>query len=180
MWMTNFGGDTTIAGRTAAIDGKTIEILGVMPRDFDFGSTSVGLWMPLRLGDETHRMRRTERYLHVLGRMRPGISHNVAQDEMTALAGRLSGDYPEANTGVGARVVLLQEDFVGALRPSLTTLLGAVLLGAVAFVLVIACCNFANLLLFRTTSRQREIAIRRAMGARRLRIVRQWLTETAL
>src|SRR5262249_14295863 len=127
------------------------------------------------LGDESHRMRRTERYLQAVARLRPEVTLQRAQSEMDAVAARLAREYPDANAGGGARLVPLQEHLFGNLRESLMVLQGAVL-----FVLLIACANLANLTLARSATREKEFTLRAALGAGRLRVARQLLTESAL
>src|SRR5262249_5497633 len=145
-----------------------------MDPEIGFGSGPIGFWTPLRIGDESHRMERSQRYLQAIARIKPGITLDEAQKEMDAIAGSLATAYTQ-NSGIGVRLVPLRDTLVGSLRTSLQFMLGAV-----GLVLLIACCTFANLLLLRTASRQREVAIRLAVGASRPRIVRQSLTEAAV
>src|SRR5215510_13768099 len=125
-WTKYFGGNPNIIGKTLAMDGRSFEVVGVMDPGFSLGSYSVGLLTPLTLGDESHGLRRTERYLQIIGRVRPNVSIDAARQEMTSIAERLEREYPEFNTGIGARLIPLRETFVGALRNSLTALLAAV------------------------------------------------------
>ncbi len=174
-WQARFGGDAGAVGGTLALGGQRHTIIGVLPPDFEFISPDTELWAPLRLGDESHRMRRTERYLHAVARLRPEVTLRQAQAEMDAVAARLTQQYPDANAGGGARLVPLQEHLFGNLRESLLVLQGVVL-----FVLLIACANLANLLLARSAAREKEFAVRAALGAGRLRVARQLLTECGL
>ena len=173
-WQRRFGGDSAIIGRSVALDGAKYTIVGVMPPQFRFApfwATKSELWAPLSLTS-----RETERggnSLRVFARLRPGVTLEQARAEMAAITGRLEQEYPGTNRDY---VVLpLKEKVVGDIRPALW-----VLLGAVSFVLLIACANVAHMLLARSAARQKEVAIRRALGAGRSRMIRQFLTESLL
>jgi len=172
-WQTHYGADPSAVGRTINLDGEPYTIIGVMGPAMNKPGFAQ-MWIPKAFTPAEAAVRNNHNFLAV-GRLKPGVTVEQAQAEMNTISQHLEQAYPEDDKGWGAVIHPLREETVGNVRPALL-----MMLGAVAFVLLIACANVANLLLARTFSRRKEIAIRTAMGARRARIVQQLLAESIL
>lgn len=172
-WQEHLGANADIVGHNIIMDGQNYLVAGVMPESFRFPEFAQ-VWTPMGWTD-AERAVRGEHHSVVIARLRPGVDVKQAQAEMNTISSRLEQLYPADDKGWGALVVALHDDLVRDIRPALL-----VLLGAVAFVLLIACANVANLALAKMFSRQKEIAIRTALGATSWRVLRQVLTESVL
>jgi putative ABC transport system permease protein len=176
-WKRHFGGRTDVTGSAIELNGEVYAVIGVMPRGFNFPSgqiTTTDIWTPLDMTPKALGIAGTHQW-RAIGRLKPGVTLAQAQADLGIIAKNLAAQNPDHNRRVDAVVVSLKEELTSSSRSSLL-----ILLGAVALVLLVACANVANLLLARASSRQREIAVRSAMGAGPWRIARQLLTESVL
>jgi predicted permease len=176
LWARRFASDPGIVGRALTLNDEPVTVAGVLPASFDFASvfapgSHIDLYLPFPLSAETNRWGNT---MAIIGRLKPGVSSGTAQAELSTLAPQIMRAHPERNNLEG-KVTLLEDHVSGRIRPAL-----AVLAGAVAVVMLIVCANLSNLLLARTATRQKEIAIRTALGAGQGRLIRQMLTESVV
>jgi len=177
LWQRRFGSDPGIVGKSVVFSGNPTAVIGVLPQNFELQfptSVQVDVWIPLRIDAETAANRKSH-YLYVVGRLHDGVSIREAQTALSGIAVQMQRHHPETNAGWGAKVISLHQQIVGDVQRYL-----CVLFGAVGFVLLIACLNVANLLLVRAVARQREFALRIALGASRARLIRQFLSESVL
>jgi putative ABC transport system permease protein len=178
LWQRAFGGEPGVVGRKISMNGEAYDVIGIMPQSLRFPEiwgVKAEYWVPINFEQPAWRKDRGNHWIWVMARMKPGVTVAQARAEMETVSTQIAHQYPNSNTGVIAKVRSLREVLTGRVRPALL-----VLFAAVGFLLLIACVNVVNLLLARAIARQREIAVRLAVGSGRWRLVRQLLTESVL
>jgi len=174
LWTDRFGSNPSVVGQTIHLNDEPYTVVGVLPRGFHFPDPTDQLYLPLGLTPQ-QLANHGSHFLRVLGRLKPGVTLAQARADLDAVARRLTQEFPQSNTGVGVTIVALPEHVVGDVRVPLL-----IMLGVVAFLLLMVCANIGNLLLARASAREREFAVRAALGASRVRLLRQMLAESVL
>ncbi len=172
LWQRRYGADPSLVGKTLNLSGTQATVIGILPAGFQFLEPTAEVWMPLQQ-NQFATSARNVRLLSMVGRLNPNVKLEQAAAELSTIAGQLAAQYPDTNSNIGLRLVPLHEQTIASVRPALQ-----LLFGAVGLVLLIACANVVNLMLVRGTARRKEIAVRAALGASRLRLIRQLLTES--
>jgi len=173
-WQKRFGGDASAIGKTVKLNGEVYTVVGVLPRDFQFApARSADFWLPISVSG--WRLRRNAHWFFPVARLKPGVTYEQAQAELATFSRQLETQYPESNKGVGIQLTSLREQMVGNVRPILL-----VLMGAVVVVLLVTCSNLAALQLARAVKREREFAVRSALGATKWQTLRLLLTESVI